>query len=447
MDPQLLIIILASLSLLLLIATSALAYRSSLLRSQKSETEQQLVGRQDELADLQAEYRLLQEKTQQLQLEKTEVEARYQAQHEAASEKLVLLEKSEQRLQVQFENLANRIFDAKSQQFEQQSQQKLNATFAPLTQQLGAFQKQVQQAYETEAKERHTLKSEILSLKKLNERMSEDALNLTKALKGDSKQQGNWGEVVLGRVLEESGLREGHEYETEVSQTTDSGKRYRPDVIVQLPENKQIVIDSKVSLTAYEQYFNSDDNAARETALSAHVQSIRNHIKGLGAKDYHKLPGINSLDYVLMFIPIEAAFLAALDHQPDLVKLALDNNIMLVSPTNLLVALRTVHNIWRYEYQNQNAQNIADKAAAMYDKLRLFVDELNKVGKSLEQSHNSYQTAMKRLATGRGNLISQAESMRELGVAAKKQIDLDSLPKEEEPSLKIVGAKDESSDA
>ncbi|RCU45476.1 DNA recombination protein RmuC [Corallincola holothuriorum] len=427
LDLQLAAIAAGSLSLLFLVTTLIYRQRASRLAQHYQSSEQllqsELAFKSAALEALQVDVQQLTEKEREQSLSATALRTQLAVEQSANQEKIALLAQSEARLKEQFENLANRIFDSKAQQFDQQSQQRLAATFAPLKDQLGAFRQQVQSVYETEAKERHTLKAEILSLKQLNERMSEDALNLTKALKGDSKQQGNWGEVVLARVLEQSGLRQGHEYSTEVSQSTDDGKRYRPDVIVHLPEGKQIIIDSKVSLTAYEQYFNSDDDVERQAALTAHVQSLRNHIKGLGAKDYQALPGIHSLDYVLMFIPIEAAFLTALDQQPDLVKLALDNNIMLVSPTNLLVALRTVNNIWRYEYQNQNAKLIADKAAAMYDKLRLFVDELQKLGKGLEQAQLSYETSLKRLASGRGNLLSQAEGLRDLGVTAKKAID------------------------
>jgi DNA recombination protein RmuC len=252
--------------------------------------------------------------------------------------------------------------------------------------------------------------------------MTREAVNLTQALKGDNKQQGNWGEVVLARVLAESGLREGHEYQTQVSLQNESGKRYQPDVIVHLPHDKQVVIDSKMALVAFERYFNAETDQDRERALSDHLLSVKAHIKGLSSKDYHQLKGIQSLDYVLMFIPVEPAFQVAIQADPSLVKEAMEQNIILVSPTTLLVALRTIDNLWRNERQNQNAQIIAERASKLYDKLRLFVDDMEGLGGALDKANQNYQGAMNKLATGRGNVIRQAESFKELGVEVKKPI-------------------------
>ena len=252
--------------------------------------------------------------------------------------------------------------------------------------------------------------------------MSQDAINLTKALKGDNKQQGNWGEVILERVLQESGLREGHEYQTQQDLKDDNGKRFKPDVIVHLPEQKDVVIDAKMSLVSYERYFNSEDKDIRDQAIKEHAL-IRQHIKGLGQKDYHKLHGLKSLDYVLMFIPIEPAFLLAIEYDPSLVNFALEQNIMLVSPTNLLVALRTINNIWRYEYQNQNAQNIPKQASRIYDKLCGYLEDMEKLGRALDTADKSYQSAMAKLSSGKGNVIRQAHYMQQLGVDTSKQLD------------------------
>ena len=230
--------------------------------------------------------------------------------------------------------------------------------------------------------------------------------------------------MVLDRVLKESGLREGHEFDTQVSLKDENGKLFQPDVVVHLPSDKDVVIDSKVSLAAYERYFNEqEDELARSIHLKEHITSIRNHIKELGKKDYQDLKGIRTLDYVLMFIPIESAFLLAADQSPELLKLAFDNNIMLVSPTNLLVALRTINNIWQYEYQNQNAQKIADNAAKLYDKFHGFVTYMDKVGKAIESTQKNYDNAMNKLSSGKGNIVRQVEQFRKLGVQSNKKLD------------------------
>ncbi|GAC14270.1 DNA recombination protein RmuC [Aliiglaciecola lipolytica] len=338
-------------------------------------------------------------------------------------DKLALLASAEKRLQEQFENLANKIFEQKQEKFTQSSKAGLDALLSPLKEQIEGFKRQVTDQYVKEGQERASLKTEILGLKELNQQITQDAAALTKALKGDNKQQGNWGEVVLERILTESGLREGHEFDTQVSLKNESGKQYQPDVVVHLPNDKDIVIDSKVSLADYERYFNcQDDEVAKKQFIQAHTNSIRNHIRELGKKDYQDLKGIRTLDYVLMFIPIESAFLVAIDQAPELVKLALDNNIMLVSPTNLLVALRTINNIWQYEYQNQNAQKIATQAGKLYDKFHGFVDDMEKISKSVESVQKHVDAASNKLVSGKGNLVRQIEQFRHLGVQTNKRL-------------------------
>ncbi|MFT4811000.1 MAG: DNA recombination protein RmuC [Paraglaciecola sp.] len=350
--------------------------------------------------------------------------ARFEQEKIASKDKLQLLEVAEKRLQEQFENIANKIFEQKQEKFSQSSKAGLDSILSPLKEQIEGFKKQVTDQYVKEGQERASLKTEILGLKQLNQQITHDAAALTKALKGDNKIQGNWGEVVLERVLKESGLREGHEFDTQVALKNEHGKSFQPDVVVHLPNDKDVVIDSKVSLAAYERYFNEhDDELARVVHLKEHVNSLRNHIKELGKKDYQDLKGIRTLDYVLMFIPIESAFLLGADQAPELMKLAFDNNIMLVSPTNLLVALRTINNIWQYEYQNQNAQKIADNAAKLYDKFYGFMVDMDKVGKAIESSQKSYDGAMNKLSTGKGNLVRQVEQFRKLGVQSNKKLD------------------------
>lgn len=348
---------------------------------------------------------------------------KFTAEQQALEDKLQLLETAEARLNTQFENLANKIFEERSEKFQHQNTSQLDSVLAPFKQQLEGFRKQVSESYTHEQSQRSAFNHQLESLKALNMQMSQDAVNLTNALKGDNKQQGNWGEVILERVLQESGLREGHEYETQTELKNDEGKRFKPDVIVHLPENKDVVIDAKMSLVAYERYFNSDDNVIRTQALKEHVISIRSHIKGLSNKDYQKLHGLTSLDYVLMFIPLEPAFLLALEHDPSLVNYALEHNIMLVSPTNLLVALRTINNIWRYEYQNQNAQHIAKQAGKIYDKLCGYIEDMEKLGRAIEGAEKSYASAMNKLSSGKGNLVKQAHQMQQLGVDTSKKLD------------------------
>ncbi|WP_240615467.1 DNA recombination protein RmuC [Alteromonas facilis] len=344
------------------------------------------------------------------------------ANEKASSEKLELLQQAEQRMQVQFENLANKIFEQKSESFAKANKTGLDGLLAPLKEQIEGFKKQVSDAYIKEGQERASLKTEILSLKALNQRITEEATALTNALKGDNKQQGNWGEVVLEKILEQSGLREGHEFDTQASLANEEGRQRQPDVIVHLPNEKDIIIDSKVSLVAYEAYHNTDEEQRKKEHLKQHVNSIRTHIKGLGKKDYHNLKGVKTLDYVLMFIPIEPAFLLAVDSDPEMVSFALANNIMLVSPTNLLVALRTINNIWQYEYQNQNAQAIAERAAKLYDKFSGFVSDMEKLGKSLETTSKTYDAAFNKLSSGKGNLLRQVEQFKAMGVQPSKQL-------------------------
>lgn len=358
----------------------------------------------------------------ELKADLREQEARHQEESRASTEKLALLEQAETRLKQQFELLANQLFEAKTAKVDQQNRQSLEGLLSPLKEQLEGFKKQVNDSFSQEAKERHTLVHELKNLQRLNEQMSREALNLTQALKGDNKQQGNWGEVVLARVLAESGLREGHEYHTQVSLQNEAGKRYQPDVIIHLPDDKQVVVDSKMALVAYERYFHAETDSARDRALTEHLTALRSHLRGLSQKDYHKLQGIRSLDYVLMFIPVEPAFQLAVSADPALVRDALEQNVILVSPTTLLVALRTIDNLWRNERQNQNAQVIADRAAKLYDKLRLFVTDMQALGSALERADQNYRGAMNKLTSGRGNVIRQAESFKELGVEVKRSI-------------------------
>lgn len=385
----------------------------------------------DELLRKQSENEIFSKKLEEINHKYANLQASYQSQQasfeqerKSFAEKLNLLENAERQLSIQFENLANKIFEQKSEKFTRTSETGITQLIAPLKEQIESFKRQVSDQYVKEGQERASLKTEILSLKELNKQITEEAAALTNALKGDNKQQGNWGELVLERILSESGLRNGHEYETQKSLKNDHGKRYQPDVVVHLPNDKDIVIDSKVSLIAHERYVNAKNDDDRQRAIKEHVNSISGHIKGLSKKDYQDLTGVRTLDYVLMFIPIESAFISAIEHAPDLIKKALDNQIMLVSPTNLLVALRTINNIWQYEYQNQNANKIAEQARKMYDKFHGFISDMEKIGRNVDATAKAYEAAMGKLSTGRGNLVRQAEQFKKLGVSPTKSIDI-----------------------
>jgi DNA recombination protein RmuC len=341
---------------------------------------------------------------------------------QAGEQRLRDQQATEAKLSQEFEVLSQRIFHDKSTQFKQLNEQSIKQLLDPLSTQLEGFKKQVNDCYINESKERFNLKREIDQLANLNSMMHQETQNLTNALKGDNKQQGNWGEVVLQRILENSGLREGHEYMTQVNLKDTQGQRFLPDVIVNLPQQRNIIIDSKVSLVAYERYFNSDDVTQQKQAIEAHCLSVRQHIRGLGKKDYQDLIGANTLDYVLLFVAVEPAFIAALEHDPSLVQLALDNNILLASPSNLMIALRTIENLWRFERQEKNGQLIAQQASKLYDKLRLFTDSFLEVGGQIDKAQKTYQSAFKQLSSGRGNVIQQAEQLKGLGVPIKRPI-------------------------
>ena len=350
------------------------------------------------------------------------LETRLAADKTRYEEQLQLLRQAREQLSHEFENLANRIFDAKQEKFAQQSKQALSFTIDPLRKEIGDFRKKVEDAYEKENAERNKLIGQVVELQKQAQQVGEDAVLLANALKGDSKFQGNWGEVVLERLLEESGLSKGREYETQVALKDEQGKRKNPDVIVHLPDQRDIVIDAKVSLTDYERYCRAELKPEQEQYIRQHTQSIRTHINGLSRKAYEQLEGVNTLDFVLIFVPIEAAFMLALQHDHTLFRDAYDQGIILVSPSTLLATLRTIHNIWRYEDQNRNAEKIAAEAGKLYDQLVLVVESLDDVGRHLDKSHEAWQQTRKRLTEGRGNLIKKFQDIKQLGARAKRQL-------------------------
>ncbi|MEQ1543499.1 DNA recombination protein RmuC [Methyloglobulus sp.] len=349
-----------------------------------------------------------------------ELQTRIAEQERSTYEKLKLLQNAETQLKTQFENLAGKIFEDRSKQFAEQNKTSLDHIVTPLREQLGEFKQRIETVYDNENKDRITLREEIVSLRRDTAKMNQEALNLTRALKGDKKNQGNWGEMILEKVLERSGLRKGIEYETQSAFRDDDNRLFKPDVIIHLPENKDVIIDSKVSLLAYERYCSSEDDQERMIAIRQHTGAVREHIKSLSDKDYSGLHGIKSLDFVLLFMPIEAAFVAAFQADERLFTDAFEHKIIVVTPTTLLATLRTIENIWRYERQNENARAIAEKAGIVYDKIRGFVEELDKLGKQLSTVHTTYDGVMNKLTQGNGNLIRQASSFVDLGVKVKK---------------------------
>ena len=357
-----------------------------------------------------------------LERDKSRLAAELQEQAKSADEKLHVLNDAKEELQSQFENLANRIFESKTKSFAEQSRVNLDTILTPFKEKISEFEKQVNQAYASEGRERHSLIKEVQRLQELNQKLGEDAENLTKALKGDTKTQGTWGEIILERILEESGLRKGIEYDSQGGFRDADGKLLKPDVIVHLPEEKDIIIDSKVSLVAYEKYVRAENDEQRDRAVREHLVSINAHLKGLESKKYDELPEVKSLDFVLMFIPVESAFMLAIEKDNEIFRKAFDQSIMIVSPSTLLVTLRTIQNIWRYEHQNKNALEIADRAGALYDKFVGFVNDLERVGDQIENTRKAYDGAHNKLVSGKGNLIGRAQSLIDLGVKSRKQL-------------------------
>ncbi|MBS7663264.1 DNA recombination protein RmuC [Pseudomonas lalucatii] len=416
-------------------------------REEVSEISEIKADQQAELAALRREAELLQHERQiareaaqawQVQREQQEAELRRLGAEKAAlsaelreqqdnhQQRLEDLQGSREELRAQFAELAGKIFDEREQRFAETSQQRLGQLLDPLKERIQAFEKRVEESYQQEARERFSLGKELERLQQLNQRLGDEALSLSRALKGQ-KTQGNWGELVLERVLEHAGLEKGREYQTQVSLRSAEGERFQPDVLIQLPGDKQVVVDAKVSLTAYQQFVAAEDEAARQQALKQHVQSLRGHLKGLSLKDYQRLEGLHSLDFVLLFVPIEAAFAAALQADPGLFQEAFEQNIVIVSPTTLLATLRVIDSLWRQERQSQNAREIAERAGALYDKFVAFIQDLDEMGARLQQLDKAYGAARNKLCAGRGNIISRVENLKLLGARASKSLPAELL--------------------
>ena len=332
------------------------------------------------------------------------------------------VEELQEKFTKEFENLANKIFEEKSSKFTEQNKANLDQILKPLSEKIKDFENKVEESNKESIDRNAALRQQLSSLKEMNLQMSQDAQNLVKALKGDTKAQGEWGEIQLERILERSGLRKGEEYSIQESLTAEDGSRKRPDVIINLPEEKKIIIDSKVSLVDYERFVSAEDDDQKNIHLKAFINSVKRHIKDLSDKEYQNLFQEESLDFVLMFMPIEPAFSMAIQFGDNLYVDAYDKNIIIVSPSTLLATLRTIANIWKQEYQNRNVIEIAKQSGALYDKFVGFVDDLIDVGNRMDQAKNSYEGAMKKLSNGTGNLVNRAEKIKELGAKTSKSL-------------------------
>ncbi len=351
-----------------------------------------------------------------------QLKAALAAERDGAVEKLQVLQDAKVALSDQFKSLANDILEEKSKRFTEQNQHNLGTLLDPLRAQLTDFKGKVEEVYVKEGQDRSALKEQVKQLIELNQTLSRDANNLTKALKGSAKTQGNWGELILERVLEASGLVKGREYHVQDSQRTDDGKLLQPDVVLHLPEERRLVVDAKVSLVAYDRYIGAESDDDRAAAVRLHLDSVRQHVRGLSVKRYQDLYGLKSLDMVVMFVPIEPAFMLAVTHDDALFMDAWQRNVLLVSPSTLLFVVRTIANLWRQEAQSRNAQDIAKRGAELYDKLAAFVGDLQKVGAKLKDAQSAYDEAEKKLASGKGNVIRQAEMLKSLGLKTAKAL-------------------------
>lgn len=383
---------------------------------------ERLVQARRQVQDFQLEVQALRQKNEDL----NSIMIRQNAENKFLKEKIEEQAREFERLQKQatseFENLANRILKKNTEDFSEVNQKKINELVLPLKEKIQGFEKKVEETYEKGLKDQTDLKAELKKLYELNNKISTEANNLTRALKGDVKQQGNWGEVILEKILERSGLKIGQEYSKQFSTLNDNGQRIQPDVVINLPDQKHIIVDSKVSLIAYERWVNASTDEERSRYMKEHLISMKSHIKGLSEKHYQTAQGINSPDFVLLFVPIESSFSVAIEADQDLFSYAWDNKVVIVSPSTLLATLRTIASIWQQENQTRNAMEIARQSGALYDKFVGFISDIEKLGKSIDGLQKTYDDASKKLYTGAGNLVRRVEKLKELGASASKEI-------------------------
>ena len=396
-------------------------------RSKLAQTQERLLGVARERDQQAAALEHKRAELSAAQSEAASLKTAFEAEQRHSQEKLKLLTEAREQLADQFKSLSQEILEDKAKRFTETNKTNIEALLKPVRERFGDFQKQVHDSYNQEARDRTELKAEIKNLKSLHEQMSEDAKRLTNALKGDSKAQGGWGEVILKRVFEASGLQQGIEYDLQVQMAAESGNRLIPDAIVHMPEGRDVVVDAKVSLTAYERLHHEDSKSEAEhkKALADHLASVRAHVDRLSSKDYHQLAGITTLDFVLMFIPVEGAYIEAMRGDPGLHDYALRKNVVMLSPSNMLPTLRVVEHMWRVDKQNKNALTIASEAGKLYDKFVAFVKDVEEIGNRLDQAQAAYGKAHNKLSSGHGALVGRAEKLKKLGAKASKQLGED----------------------
>lgn len=391
-------------------------------RSRQVRLEERNAGLQEQQTSLTHELESERERAREAEKKLATLEADHRNLGERLARQKEELETVQQEFQDRFENLANKILEEKSKKFTEQNREKLDQLLTPLGEKIEEFKRRVEEGHKEDIKGRSALEQHLKMLQSLNQNMAEEAKSLTRALKGDTKRQGNWGEVILQRILERSGLQKDREYEVQQSFVTEDGRRLQPDAVVRLPDDKHLVVDSKVSLKAYEAYVSADEDSDQSRFLKDHIQSVRTHVRQLSDKNYQQLHQEKSPDFVLLFVPIEPAFGLAMQHDSELYNEAFERNIIIVSPTTLLATLATIDNVWKQEYQSKHAMEIAQRGGALYDKFVGFVESMESIGQRIEQSMKSYDEAMNRLKTGSGNLVRQVEMLKKLGAKTSKKL-------------------------
>jgi DNA recombination protein RmuC len=415
-----------------LLVKNTMATKISSLESQKISAETRSTELEKEKMQLQNESGIANEKLFALNKDLGISQSNFENLERKLIEQKNEVEQLQEKFKTEFKNIANEILDEKSKKFTEQNKENLDRILNPLKENIEKFEKKVNETHETRIKENASLKTQIENLAKLNENISKEANNLTTALKGQTKTQGNWGEMILESILEKSGLVKDREYFVQESFTDETGKRFQPDVLVKLPENKIIVIDAKVSLNAYENYCSAEDETLRKKYFNEHLQSIRNHIKNLSEKNYQNLHQLQTLDFVLLFVPIEPAFTIATQIDPQLYNFAFEKNIIVVSTSTLFATLRVIASIWRQENQNKNAIEIARQSGALYDKFVGLSEDLIDLGTKMKQAQNHYESSMNKLTTGSGNLVRSTEKIKQLGAKATKQLPQNLLDRADE---------------
>ena len=414
-----------------LLFSSKLNSENAFLEEKIKSISQQMVQYENQIQNIVLERDALRNEKEAITIQLTKKEADFDHLLERNKEQKDEVEKLQDKFTKEFENLANKILDEKSNKFTEQNKENMKNILLPLQDKIQLFEKKVEDTHKESIDYHAALRQQILGLSEMNAQMSKETLNLTKALKGDSKMQGNWGELVLERVLEKSGLEKDREYYVQQSHTTTDGSRVFPDVVINLPDGKKMIVDSKVSLTAYEKHINEEDESLKNGWLKEHVSSVKRHVEQLGEKNYHELYQMESPDFVLLFIPIETAFALASNEDITLYNKAFEKNIVIVTPSTLLATLRTIDSMWANQKQQENAFEIARQAGALYDKFQGLMEDLIKIGKRIDESKSEYGLAMNKLFEGKGNLINSVEKLKKMGAKAKKSLPENVIKKAE----------------